>query len=86
MSAPGKGSVFWFEIPFLVVDAQADYAADRGGEESGATGLNVLLVEDNAVNRMIAMRLLERGGISLRRCVTVMPRSPPSGADHMTLY
>jgi PAS domain S-box-containing protein len=58
-SQPGQGSTFWIEI-----DAPRA-AAIVHQEEADAPlfgGLRVLLVEDNATNRMIASRMLEAMG------------------------
>lgn len=53
-SAPGRGSVFGFELPAAPVDAPAAAPAPAAQPRSGAThtlrpGLAVLVVEDNAV-------------------------------------
>ncbi len=58
-SVVGKGSTFRVEVPC----ERADAAGDTGLPASGAAllprGLNVLLAEDNAVNRMVAVFALE---------------------------
>jgi PAS domain S-box-containing protein len=53
----GKGSTFWVEIP-------APLASNLGGEGEGAPleGLNVLVVDDNATNRLVAEKILEELG------------------------
>jgi PAS domain S-box-containing protein len=56
----GKGSTFWLEV-----EAQACVRPDREETEiddSLFAGLRVLLVEDNATNRLIATRMLEALG------------------------
>jgi PAS domain S-box-containing protein len=58
-SAKGVGSTFWLEIPARVADAAPAAAADPGGM---LDGLRVLVVEDNATNRMIACKILESLG------------------------
>jgi PAS domain S-box-containing protein len=61
-SIEGQGSTFWFEV--AVEPAEAQPAAS----ESGAgmlEGVRVLVVEDNATNRMIATKLLENLGGSV---------------------
>ena len=59
-SAPGRGSLFWFEVPAERAPPQAAPA------EQPATlpppRLDILLVEDNEVNRQVATRFLERLG------------------------
>ena len=63
-SEMGKGSVFSFtlilDIAELPAPNPADYAvADRS---TGKVSLRILLVEDNPINQMLAMRLLEKWG------------------------
>lgn len=62
----GEGSLFWFEIPFQVAPSEpSGGAALPGAEIAGgrpARRPRVLVVEDNAVNRTIAVRLLLREG------------------------
>jgi PAS domain S-box-containing protein len=60
-STPGKGSRFSFTARFSAAGAQAGAGvADRPA--TGEPALNVLLVEDNAVNRMLATALLGKAG------------------------
>jgi len=72
-STPGVGSVFWFQVPLRVV---ADGAAvtEASGTASSAEvveaelrarhrNARILLVEDDPVNRMVAVALLNRGGL-----------------------
>ncbi|PZR32363.1 PAS domain-containing hybrid sensor histidine kinase/response regulator [Caulobacter segnis] len=59
-STPGQGSTFWLEI-----DAEAGAPPEETPEDDEAplfSGLRVLLVEDNATNRLIAGRMLEALG------------------------
>lgn len=49
-SAPGQGSTFWFELP---LEKQGENAWRPLGERADLTGLNVLIVDDNATNRQI---------------------------------
>ena len=48
-SAPGRGSVFWFTAPF----GQASGAVGPAPEMANLSAVRVLVVEDNATNRMI---------------------------------
>lgn len=64
-SEAGKGSTFWVELPLPI--AQVGIPSARKGdtpeeETELPTGLSVLLVEDNEVNRKVAKRMLERLG------------------------
>ena len=59
-STPGRGSTFWLEV-----EADACAAPVAHDDEPDAplfAGLRVLLVEDNATNRLIATRMLEALG------------------------
>jgi PAS domain S-box-containing protein len=61
-STPGEGSTFWLEIP-----ASAAAGPQAAPAEIGAVldGLRMLVVEDNATNRMIAVKILESLGASV---------------------
>ncbi len=63
-SALGVGSTFWFELP-LLLDSSPHVAPlperDFGERVSG----RVLVVDDNAVNQRVAVRLLERLGLRI---------------------
>ncbi len=65
VSVPGQGSCFWAELPLPAGD---DEALDSGSSGFGAdpiSGSRVLMVEDNAVNMMIAVALLEQWGVEV---------------------
>lgn len=53
----GQGSCFWFELPLAI--GQEPLPAQVEGP---AQGLNILVVEDVALNRQVASGLLERDG------------------------
>ncbi|QFS83725.1 Aerobic respiration control sensor protein ArcB [Roseivivax sp. THAF40] len=70
-SAPGEGSRFWLRLSLKPPAGQELPAPDAssGGARSKAAkpahtipARNVLLVEDNAVNRLVAREMLERDG------------------------
>jgi len=61
-SIPGQGSTFWFEIAAPQVQAVVAASTDDG---DWLEGLRVLVVEDNATNRLIASRMLESLGASV---------------------
>lgn len=57
-SAAGQGSTFWFEIE---APAAQPVSADAG-EDRLLEGVEILLVEDNATNRLVARTMLSRLG------------------------
>ncbi len=64
-SAPGEGSLFWFEAPLKnVEDAAGAYQPENRhiSYEKVNYSLNVLLVDDNHINRQVAKGMLERLG------------------------
>jgi signal transduction histidine kinase len=60
-SKPGQGSRFWFELP-LPVTAEPSVVSEPSFAPDDAAGLRVLVAEDNAVNRLIATKVLEQLG------------------------
>ncbi|HWW03556.1 MAG TPA: response regulator [Candidatus Acidoferrum sp.] len=47
-SEPGKGSTFWFTVPFGVANAPSETRS-----HAGLVGVRVLIVDDNEVNRQV---------------------------------
>jgi signal transduction histidine kinase/ActR/RegA family two-component response regulator len=63
-SEPGVGSRFWFTATFgrVAAGASGRQAAPSYPDPASMGALRILVAEDNAVNRVVAQRLLERGG------------------------
>jgi len=62
---PAGGSAFWLELPLpAAADPQPSNVAqpEDAGDADSLAGLRVLLVEDHAVNLLIARAMLERWG------------------------
>ena len=71
-SEPGRGTAVFFEIPFFLaatpVAAPAVVPPADGPDQRA--GLRVLVVEDNATNRLIVQRLLSRRGYEVLEAVS----------------
>jgi signal transduction histidine kinase len=65
ISMPGAGSTFTLSLPLVPAEALADAKTDST-EAIDLKGLRVLVAEDNAVNRLVICRLLEKLGIEVR--------------------
>lgn len=62
-SVEGQGSSFWFQIPFVVADSSNEAPVEELSTEEKQLGpFHILVVEDNAVNQLVAGKLLENMG------------------------
>lgn len=61
-SEPGKGSIFWFEVPVERGRPKVETAVAASTASLTLPSLNILLVEDNAVNLHVATRFLAHLG------------------------
>jgi signal transduction histidine kinase/HPt (histidine-containing phosphotransfer) domain-containing protein len=61
-SEPGAGSIFWFTVPLRPAPAGAQPAEPPVREAAAGGGAAVLVVDDNAINRTVAARMLEKRG------------------------
>lgn len=57
----GRGSTFWFELPFLAEKEKTSVLAEEQ-QVISLQGLRVLLVDDDAINRLAGQRMLEQAG------------------------
>ncbi len=62
-SKQGEGSLFVVELSLPI--GRQDAQADGGATQDGLTGIRVLLAEDNALNREIAVELLTEAGAEI---------------------
>nr|WP_226898649.1 PAS domain-containing hybrid sensor histidine kinase/response regulator [Mangrovicoccus algicola] len=72
-SEPGEGSLFWLRIPIEHVDSPAEAEPVIGGPRKTRGRLNrpldLLLVEDNEINRFVAREMLEAEGHKVTEAV-----------------
>ena len=61
-STEGIGSIFSLEFPAAEAEALVAVAESQADDAPPLAGLNILVVEDNATNRMVATKLLESLG------------------------
>jgi PAS domain S-box-containing protein len=64
-STPGQGSNFHFDAWFDLPDTNASPPPEPAPVHPGLAGLNVLVVEDNPINRDLARRYLDKAGIAV---------------------
>jgi signal transduction histidine kinase/ActR/RegA family two-component response regulator len=62
-SAPGQGSEFVFSVALKIAEEKPAPALREEPETTDLSGKRVLVVEDNALNREIARRILEKAGM-----------------------
>ncbi len=64
-SDEGKGSAFWFTASFQRTDEKVENVEPSvSGNETLRLNAKVLLVEDNPINQMVAMKMLQKVGLS----------------------
>ena len=66
-SRVGEGSCFWAELPLPVSEPTSSDQAQLGDCADVLAGARVLLVEDNAVNMLIAEQMLSKWGIRVEQ-------------------
>ncbi|HYM03869.1 MAG TPA: ATP-binding protein, partial [Stellaceae bacterium] len=78
-SEPGKGSVFWIELPGVSLDAQAAASAPTADAvpRAPASGFSLLYVEDNPVS----IRLIEHLVSTLPNVALLTATTPQLGID-----
>ena len=89
-TAPGEGTEFTIRLQFPLQSAEdiaAEAAAPQETEKRDFTGTKLLLVDDNAINREIAVMLLEDEGFTVlpaengRMAVDIVSASKPGDFD-----
>ena len=61
-STPGTGSTFFFVVKFPRARHEEATQEDDGGREILRRRLRILVADDNAINRMVTERMLQRSG------------------------
>lgn len=64
-STPGQGATFWFTVPLEVVEEAPAETAAPVVEANPASRRRILVVEDNAVNLLVAENILESLGCTV---------------------
>lgn len=64
-SEEGRGSTFTVTLKFPLADESVQYVPQSNTEQCDYSNKRILLVEDNELNREIAMALLEETGITI---------------------
>jgi CheY-like chemotaxis protein len=88
-SVPGQGSRFWARLPLPLAATPAEAA--RPPVAQGLSGMRVLMVEDNAVNMMIAVAMLQGWGVQVtqahdgRQALAAVQRSADEGQPFHTV-
>lgn len=62
-STPDVGSVFWFDLPYVAGSEKSHEIVQLQPHAQIRPDCKVLVVEDNAINRQVAMALLARLGV-----------------------
>jgi len=62
-SQPGKGSKFWFTVQLPPAKSPCNHQTQARLKTESLRNKRVLVVDDNATNRLILVRLLERYGV-----------------------
>jgi PAS domain S-box-containing protein len=69
ISTPGSGSTFWAELALPPAQATAAESASLDALHPPLLGARVLMVEDNAVNMLVAVAMLEQWGVAVTEAV-----------------
>ena len=59
-SSPGAGSKFYFDISFKRYEQPVDSPTNQQDDDFDLQGLKVLVVEDNAMNRLLMVKVFDR--------------------------
>ncbi|MEN9353628.1 MAG: hypothetical protein RL318_953 [Fibrobacterota bacterium] len=65
-SVLGKGSCFWFELPFREVALNASTLQDGPEEQPRFASQRILVAEDNPINRLVALSMLGKLGLEAK--------------------
>lgn len=85
VSRVGEGSRFEFELPLETGSMEVERNVDEILGTRDVDGMRILLAEDNAVNQLVAMKMLERSGHQVELVTDGEQAVERAGKEHFDL-
>jgi signal transduction histidine kinase/DNA-binding response OmpR family regulator/HAMP domain-containing protein len=68
-SEHNKGSIFKFSLPFIIGEVKTNHLTVEPQKIQSLDGLNLLLVEDNAMNQYVAFQILKKWNVKVEAAI-----------------